>query len=82
MIVKAFPETSTGNSTAAITYTSDGISEDTVRAGVIAFHNHFPTWVDAGGVQETQALIDPSTADPDELGIQYVLNVTNYRTSL
>lgn len=104
MTVKAFPESSTGISAAAITYTSDGISEDTFWAGVTAFHNHFPTWVDAGGVvaysilnnffylrpltlpdktlEETKALIDPFTAELDELGIPYVLNVTNYPTFL
>lgn len=50
MTVKAFPETSTGITAAAMTYTSEGISQDTFWEGVTAFHNHFPEWVDAGGV--------------------------------
>lgn len=50
MTVKAFPESSIGIGGAALTYTPAGISQDTYWAGITAFHNHFPAWVDAGGV--------------------------------
>jgi hypothetical protein len=48
--VKAFPESRTGFGAVSILYTSSGIKDEVFWQAVNAFHTHFPSWVDAGGV--------------------------------
>ncbi|TVY41908.1 FAD-linked oxidoreductase [Lachnellula occidentalis] len=92
MTVKTFPESSIGIGGAAITYTNQGISEDTYWASITAFRNHIPAWVAAGGVflplrpltfpdktpDEVNNLIAPFTTELDNLAISFVLNITSF----